>query len=160
MKTEILINEKKQTEITFENFYESTFANYQKISKKEINMLKKIKPNYISKTGSIYWYIGNYVYRYSNHFLRDTATCAWFLENKSSKRGGYSKCELTDFIRINKTAKIGKKYKVIYAPKDRMGVATINENCGILQKITNSYYIFDNFRVHKDTLVTFINYKN
>ena len=156
MKTENLINEKKQNEITFENFFESTFANFQKISKEEIKMLKNTKPNFISKSGSIYWYIGNYVYRYSNHFLRDTATCAWFLENKSSKRGGYSKCKLTDFTRINKTAEIGKKYKIIYAPKDRKGVATINENCGILQKITNCYYVFDNFRVHILTLVTLI----
>ena len=159
MKTEILINEKEQSKVTFENFFESTFANFQKISKKEINMLKKIKPNFISKSGSTYWYLNGYVYRYSNHFLRETASCSWFLENVTSKRGGYSKCALSDFIKINRTAEVGKAYKVIYAPKNIKGVATINEKCGILQKITNSYYIFDNFRVHKDTLVTFINYK-
>ena len=144
MANEILINEKNQNNITFENFFESTFANFQKISKKEINMLKKIKPNYISKSGSIYWYIGNYVYRCSNHFLRENASCSWFLENETSKRGGYSKCELSNFIKINRTAEIVKIYKIIYAPKNRKGVATINENCGILQKITNSYYVIDN----------------
>jgi len=160
MANEILINEKNQNNITFENFFESTFANFQKISREEIKMLKNTKPNYISKSGSTYWYIGNCVYRHSNHFLRENASCSWFLENETSKRGGYSKCELSNFIKINRTAEIGKKYKIIYAPKNRKGVATINENCGILQKITNSYYIFDNFRVHKDTLVTFINYKN
>ena len=156
MANEILINEKNQNNITFENFFESTFANFQKISREEIKMLKNTKPNYISKSGSTYWYIGNYVYRHSNHFLRETASCSWFLENETSKRGGYSKCKLSDFIKINRTAEIGKKYKIIYAPKNRKGVATINENCGILQKITNSYYVFDNFRVHKWTLVTLI----
>jgi hypothetical protein len=156
MANEILINEKNQNNITFENFFESTFANFQKISREEIKMLKNTKPNYISKSGSTYWYIGNCVYRHSNHFLRETASCSWFLENETSKRGGYSKCELSNFIKINRTAEIGKAYNVIYAPKNRKGVATINENCGILQKITNSYYVFDNFRVHKWTLVTLI----
>ena len=159
MATEILTNEKEQSKVTFENFFLNTFANFEKISSDERKMLKNTKPNFISKSGSTYWYIGNYVYRYSNHFLRETASCSWFLENETSKRGGYSKCELSNFIKINRTAEIGKAYNVIYAPKNIKGVATINKNCGILQKITNSYYIFDNFRVHKDTLVTFINYK-
>ena len=155
MKTEILINE-KQNDITFENFFESTFANFQKISKEEIKMLKNTKPNFISKSGSTYWYIGNYVYRYSNHFLRETASCAWFLENETSKRGGYSKCKLEDFVQINTNAEIGKKYKIIYAPSDRRGVAIITEGEGVLQKTTDFYYIFDTFKVHKWTLVTLI----
>jgi hypothetical protein len=154
MATEILKND-----ITFENFFESTYANFQKISNDERKMLKNTNPDFISKSGSTYWYINGYVYRYSNHFLRETASCSWFLESKTSKRGGYSKCELSHFIKINRKAEIGKAYNVIYAPKDIKGVATINENCGILRKITNSYYMFDNFRVHKDTLVTFINCK-
>jgi len=156
MATEILTNEKEQSKITFEDFFESTFANFQKISKEEIKMLKNTRPNFISKSGSTYWYIGNYVYRYSNHFLRETASCAWFLENETSKRGGYSKCELSNFIKINRTAEIGKKYKIIYAPKDRKGTAFITEGEGVLQKITEFYYIFDNFKVHKWTLVTLI----
>ena len=156
MKTQNLTAEEKQNDITFENFFESTFANFQKISKEEIKVLKNTNPNYISKSGSIYWYIGNYVYRYSNHFLRETASCAWFLENETSKRGGYSKCKLDNFIKINRIAEIGKAYKIIYAPKDRKGVAFITESEGVLQKITEFYYIFDTFKVHKWTLVTLI----
>ena len=156
MATEILTNEKEQSKVTFEDFFESTFANFQKISKEEIKMLKNTKPNFISKSGSTYWYIGNYVYRYSNHFLRETASCSWFLENETSKRGGYSKCELNNFIKINTNASGGKKYKIIYAPKDRKGTAFITESEGVLQKITEFYYIFDNFKVHKWTLVTLI----
>ena len=157
MKTQKNPQEVK-SKVTFGNFFEGTFANFQKISREEIKMLKNTLPNYISKSGSFYWYIGNYVYRYSNHFLRETASCSWFLENQTSKRGGYSKCALNDFIKINRTAEIGKAYKVIYAPKDRKGVAFITEGEGVLQKTTEFYYIFDTFKVHKWTLVTFINY--
>ena len=147
-----------QNLITFENFFESTFANFQKISKKEINMLKKIKPNFISKSGSTYWYLNGYVYRYSNHFSRDTRTCAWFLEGKSvtNVSGIYGKCKLEAFVQINTNAEIGKKYKIIYAPKDRKGVAFITEGEGVLQKTTEFYYIFDTFKVHKWTLITLI----
>jgi len=158
METENLINEKKQSKITFENFFESTFANFQKISKEEIKMLKNTQPNFISKSGSTYWYLNGYVYRHSNHFSRDTGSCAWFLEGKSVlySTTGYGKCKLEDFVQINKNAEIGKKYKIIYAPSDRRGVAFITEGEGVLQKITDFYYIFDNFKVHKWTLVTLI----
>ena len=155
MKTQKNTQEVK-SKVTFGNFFEATFANFQKISKEEIKMLKNTNPNFISKSGSTYWYIGNYVYRYSDHFLRETASCSWFLENVTSKRGGYSKCALSDFIKINRTAEIGKAYKVIYAPKNRKGVAFITEGEGVLQKTTEFYYIFDTFKVHKWTLVTLI----
>jgi len=159
METENLINEKKQSKITFENFFESTFANFQKISSDERKMLKNTQPNFISKSGSTYWYLNGYVYRHSSHFSRDTKSCAWFLEGKSvlnSTTGNYGKCKLEDFVQINKNAEIGKKYKIIYAPRDRRGVAFITEGEGVLQKITDFYYIFDNFKVHKWTLVTLI----
>lgn len=161
MKTENLINKKKQNDngITFENFFESTFANFQKISKEEIKMLKNTNPNFISKSGSTYWYLNGYVYRHSSHFSRDTRTCAWFLEGKSvtnNVSGIYGKCKLEDFVQINTNAEIGKKYKIIYAPKDRKGVAFITEGEGVLQKATEFYYIFDTFKVHKWTLVTLI----
>lgn len=159
MATEILINEKNQNDITFENFFESTFANFQKISKEEIKMLKNTKPNFISKSRSTYWYINGYVYRHSSHFSRDTRTCAWFLEGKSVTNNVskiYGKCKLEDFIQINTNAEVGKKYKIIYAPKDRKGTAFITEGEGVLQKITEFYYVFDTFKVHKWTLVTLI----
>lgn len=148
-----------KTQVTFENFFENTFADFEKISREEVKMLKNTKPDFVSKSGSRYWYINNYVYRYSSHFSRDTKSCAWFLEGKSvtnNVSGIYGKCKLEDFVQINTNAEVGKKYKIIYAPKDRKGIAFITECEGVLQKITECYYIFDNFKVHKWTLVTLI----
>ena len=158
MKTQENTPEVK-SKVTFEDFFESTFANFQKISKEEIKMLKNTKPDFISKSGSTYWYLNGYVYRHSSHFSRDTRTCAWFLEGKSVTNklsGNYGKCKLEDFVQINTNAEIGKKYKIIYAPRDRRGVAFITEGEGVLQKTTEFYYIFDTFKVHKWTLVTLI----
>ena len=158
MKTQENTPEVK-SKVTFEDFFEATFANFQKISKEEIKMLKNTQPNFISKSGSTYWYLNGYVYRHSSHFSRDTKSCAWFLEGKSVTNnvlGNYGKCKLEDFVQINTNAEIGKKYKIIYAPRDRRGVAFITEGEGVLQKTTEFYYIFDTFKVHKWTLVTLI----
>jgi len=151
-----------KTQVTFENFFLNTFANFEKISNDEEKMLKNTKPNFISKSRSKYWYINGYVYRHSRHFSRDTRTCAWFLEGKekiNNVSGLYGKCKLEDFVQINTNAEVGKKYKIIYAPRDRRGVAIITEGEGVLQKITQFYYVFDNFKVHKWTLVTLIETK-
>ena len=149
-----------KSKVTFENFFLNTFANFEKISSDERKMLKNTKPDFISKSGSTYWYINGYVYRHSSHFSRDTKSCAWFLEGKSvlynTTTGNYGKCKLEDFVQINTNAEIGKKYKIIYAPRDRRGVAIITEGEGVLQKTTEFYYIFDTFKVHKWTLVTLI----
>ena len=158
MKTQKNTPEVK-SKVTFENFFLNTLANFERISSDERKMLKNTNPNFISKSGSTYWYLNGYVYRHSNHFSRDTRTCAWFLEGKSvtnNVSGLYGKCKLEDFVQINTNAEIGKKYKIIYAPSDRRGVAIITEGEGVLQKTTEFYYIFDTFKVHKWTLVTLI----
>ena len=142
MKTQKNTPEVK-SKVTFENFFLNTFANFEKISSDERKMLKNTKPDFISKSGSTYWYLNGYVYRHSSHFSRDTRTCAWFLEGKSVTNnvlGNYGKCKLEDFVQINTNAEIGKKYKIIYAPRDRrLSLIHISEHTRLL---SISYAVF------------------
>lgn len=81
------------------NFFESTVANWERVEK------PKREPDYISrdskgKISSKYWYTDEGVYRESNHWGKNVATCDWFL-------GGYNKSS-------DKSIKVGSK-KVGYA---------------------------------------------
>ena len=59
MKTQKNTPEVK-SKVTFENFFLNTFANFEKISNDERKMLKNTNPNFISKSGSTYWYLNGY----------------------------------------------------------------------------------------------------
>ena len=73
----------------------------------------KKKPDYISSSGSIYWYIGTNVYRFSNHWSNGNkaygvgfiSSCLWYLKTNLEekiicKKGGCGKIRLRDLRTI------------------------------------------------------------
>lgn len=136
------------------NFFHSTFADFQKLAKEEI---PKGKPDFVSDSGSKYWYLKDGVIRYSNHWLRQVASCKWFLNGKNYGTA-YGYCEWKDFLPINHyNLTPNQKYKVYKAPYDRQGQTTyIEEMTGVFIKKTEYYFIFDKFKVASKTMITAI----
>ncbi len=63
------------------NFHKNTFA----VFKKSEQPVGFVKPHYISKHGSRYFFTSEGVYRYSNHWGR-VGNCRWRLENIDHKQ--------------------------------------------------------------------------
>ena len=61
------------------NFHKHTFCIFQEV---DFDVVKELKPNYTSKSGSSYYFVENGVYRLSNHWGR-AANCKWRLSRKS-----------------------------------------------------------------------------
>lgn len=149
--------EKLSKRITYNDFHQRTFANYQKIRKKELPLRE---PDFISPSGSKYWFGNKSIIRQANHWGRDIASCAWLLngclsnDNKGIKQGI---CKLSEFIRSDGTfdLKIGNKYRVIKAVliKKGRGAMETEEKIGRYKKSTNTGHSFDSFRVGHATLV-------
>lgn len=57
------------------NFHKHTFCIFQEV---ELTLIKGLKPNFISKSGSSYYFTEQGVYRHSNHWGR-AANCKWRL---------------------------------------------------------------------------------
>jgi hypothetical protein len=72
------------------NFHKHTFCIFQEVTFESINYLK---PNFISKSGSSYYFTEQGVYRHSNHWGR-AANCKWRLVSngisKDRSKVGYS----------------------------------------------------------------------
>ncbi|MDG2194545.1 MAG: hypothetical protein P8K77_06825 [Polaribacter sp.] len=86
-------------------FFKHTYCEYKEL---ELNFFTECPVHYKSKTGSLYSYTKEGVYRYSNHWGR-VADCRWkLLVNKAYKnqtyRTGFAKW--TDFYPINETEKL------------------------------------------------------
>lgn len=85
------------------NFYKYTFAIFKKVNEPT----GFVKPHYISKHGSWYFFTKLGVYRYSNHWGR-VGNCRWRLEGidfkQQTKYWGY--CDWTDFFENNEGEKI------------------------------------------------------
>ena len=62
------------------NFHKHTFCVFNEVSVSEIESLK---PDYVSKSGSAYYFCDGGVFRYSNHWSR-VANCKWRLEKNSA----------------------------------------------------------------------------
>ncbi len=141
-----------EEEITYDNFHLSTFANFTKLP---LSQIPKSKPDFISDSGSKYWYKNDSVYRYSTHFFRNVASCKWFLNNEGHKKlRGFGVCKLSDFKRINYTLNPGKIYKIYYAPKNRMGKETITTFVAKFLYSTNDFYVFENKKISKLSFCT------
>lgn len=63
------------------NFFKNTFAVFSKTNQPE----NFVKPSYVSKHGSSYFFTTDGVYRYSNHWGR-VGNCRWRLENIDHKQ--------------------------------------------------------------------------
>jgi hypothetical protein len=68
-------------------------------------------PDFISGSGSCYWYEGDTVIRESDHWGPRIASCAWLLQGDDNEKGRYlvGACKLSDFVQI--------KGSVEYSPK-------------------------------------------
>jgi len=160
---------KTENEITFENFRNNTFANFEICSEAEIEMLKNTEPDYIPGHNNIpqyniiqmidatYWYIDGYIYRYSRYNAPETIIGTWLLEYKPFNQSGYSKCKLSDFIKIHKyKLEVGKSYKILYAKKDSNRKTIIKIYYDKLRKATFFNYVFDNLKIPSFALITAI----
>lgn len=84
--------------ITRDNFYDHTACNWNEVDDKLF-----VKPDYVSDSGSKYWYTDNGVYRMSNHWGFGVGSCDWTLNahpelsyrDEGSDRLGYA--EWKDF---------------------------------------------------------------
>lgn len=84
--------------ITRDNFYDHTACNWNEVDDKLF-----VKPDYVSDSGSKYWYTDNGVYRLSNHWGFGVGSCDWTLNanpelsyrDEGSDRLGYA--EWKDF---------------------------------------------------------------
>lgn len=84
--------------ITRDNFYDHTACNWNEVDDKLF-----VKPDYVSDSGSKYWYTDNGVYRMSNHWGFGVGSCDWTLNShpelsyrdEGSDRLGYA--EWKDF---------------------------------------------------------------
>jgi len=140
--------------ITFNDFHLATFANYIKIKSKEV---PQVEPNFISRSGSKYWYVEDYVVRQSDHWGRTIASCNWLLNGCAYKGLSQGKCKLSDFERTNFGKLIaGNKYKVRKTSLRRNGggCMDIEVKEGVFLKETSDFYIFDTFRVGQQSLAS------
>lgn len=140
--------------ITFNDFHLATFANYIKIKSKEV---PQVEPNFISRSGSKYWYVEDYVVRQSDHWGRTIASCNWLLNGCAYKGLSQGKCKLSDFERTNFGKLIaGNKYKVRKTSLRRNGggCMDIEVKEGVFLKETIDFYIFDTFRVGQQSLAS------
>lgn len=86
-------------------FFKGTYCEFNEV---ELYLFKENKTHYTSKSGSLYSYTQEGVFRYSNHWGR-VADCRWkLLVNKEYKNQVYHVgfAKWTDFYPINETEKL------------------------------------------------------
>ena len=84
-----------------DNFFENTYGVFKQLplNNKELDITSN--PDFISNSGSKYWYVGNKLYRYANHWDR-VASCFWKIKghynaNKNYKLGVIYFSKLEEF---------------------------------------------------------------
>ena len=81
--------------ITFDNFHKDTDANFIHVP---VGEYPKDNPDYISESGSEYWYKDSYVYRLSDHWGIFDGGCSWTLNGqKVEGKRLMGKARLSDF---------------------------------------------------------------
>jgi len=83
----------KEEKVTFDNFYKGTNADFKEIMKAGV---PKRKPDFISDSGSKYWFTSNSVIRQSDHWGA-LDTCTWTLDYQSGNKHTQGICKLIDF---------------------------------------------------------------
>lgn len=79
--------------ITFDNFYKGTKADFKEIMKAGV---PKRKPDFVSDSGSKYWFTANSVIRQSNHWGQ-LDTCEWTLDGRSGHKTTQGICQINNF---------------------------------------------------------------
>jgi len=90
-------------EISFSNFHLNTIADFSSIYRSEV---PSRKPDFISESGSKYWYDGEYVIRQADHW-GELGECTWMLDSESYSGLNQGKCLLSDFKKQNIEMKDG-----------------------------------------------------
>lgn len=83
---------------TKETFFNNTFAIFEQVLVKPETITELGIYDFISESGSIYWYIGEYLYRYSNHW-GGVSTCIWRIKGRYNAKNGY-KLGRVKFVKI------------------------------------------------------------
>lgn len=114
------------------NFFKNTFCIF-----KEISDVPKLKPDYISKNNSAYYFTPEGVYRKSNHWGR-VANCRWKLdtENYHCQKSIIAFAKWTDFSPND-------EQKALYS----------------IQKIKNEYRIVHKYSIENNEQIIFRNAK-
>lgn len=90
-----------ENQINQTNFYEYTIAEFNFLEDKEYPRFILNDPDYISDSGSIYWFNDEGVYRLSNHWMQ-VGSCFWKINCKVPTNGlsvlGF--CKWTDFHKL------------------------------------------------------------
>lgn len=87
------------------NFYKHTYCDFQEVS---FSKTENTNPYYKSKSGSIYYFTNEGVFRVSNHWGR-AANCRWRLISSEKIKSQTQKCgfaKWTDFYPNNETEKL------------------------------------------------------
>ncbi len=119
--------------VTFENFHLNTFAEFVACDFPERN------PDFISESGSRYWFEGDSVIRESNHWGVRIASCSWFLKGRTNSPYQAGICKLENFMQLN-----GKRVHLVHecfmkwVPRDAQFVFTCTNG-----DITANYYAFE-----------------
>jgi hypothetical protein len=88
------------------NFHQHTFCVFKEVDGKEINDLK---PNFKSKSGSLYFFNDQGVFRQSNHWGR-AANCKWRLESANSGASSRNKIGFANWNSFHNDNEIDKLY--------------------------------------------------
>lgn len=144
----------RDNKIKFDNFHLDTFADFKKIKASEI---PKKEPDFVSKSGSKYWHSNDSVIRQSNHWGRTIGSCNWLLNSSFHKGLSQGICSLNDFekqqfdiLKPNESFKV-KKTVLERNGKGSMSVESLE---GVFVKETSDYYVFDKFRIGKQSLAS------
>jgi hypothetical protein len=97
-----------------DNFMLGTFADFKKCKR------PKTDPDFVSDSGSKYWYVDDGVIRASSHWGPGIRTCDWYFEGKKRKTWLVGFCKYSDFKSIkqyNDFAIMGNMLHTLYINK-------------------------------------------
>lgn len=77
---------------TTDNFHSYTFANYRRVESAPAR-----PADFVSDSGSEYWYEGGRVVRRSNHWGANISTAHWMLDGTTSREVAVGVADLSDF---------------------------------------------------------------
>lgn len=77
-----------KTDFNKHNFFKNTFCEFQEVS---LTLIENSKSSYKSKSGSIYYFTNEGVFRVSNHWGR-AANCRWKLQSTEKIKSQTKKC--------------------------------------------------------------------
>ncbi len=119
--------------VTAGNFHINTFAVFTACA------FPDCKPDFVSESGSKYWYEGDSVIRVSDHWGSRIASCAWFLNGETNATWQAGICSLAEFKQLN-----GKKVHQVpehlmqWMPSDAEFVYSTTNG-----EFTYSFYAFE-----------------